>query len=66
MPPKAIREALESSEDSSLYFDFFLAEKLHKTVGEIRAMPAMEWHTWAVWFAMKAQAREQARLMGGG
>jgi hypothetical protein len=65
VPTKAIRIALESKEDPSLNFDFFLAERLHKTVGEIRRMPALEWHTWAVHFGIKAQAAELQQKGGG-
>lgn len=34
-------------------FDFYLAERLHKTVAEIRAMPADEYGGWADWFEVK-------------
>lgn len=65
VPPKAIREQLESDE-SDLGFEYFLAEKLHKTVGQMRReMTESEFAHWAVWFGIKAQRRqleiEQAR-----
>lgn len=36
----------------------FLAEKLHKTLGEIGEMPFAEYLRWNVWFARKAQIEE--------
>lgn len=44
--------------DPSFLFDFFLAERLHKTIGEIRAIPHREWTEWSIYFARKHQRQE--------
>lgn len=47
--------------DSDFHLDFFLAERLHMTVGELRErMPLEEWVAWGVYFGRKAQQRELA------
>lgn len=43
-----------------------IAEKLHKTLGEVRAMPNVEYQRWIVWFARKAQMQELADKQGKG
>lgn len=57
MPPKAIREQLESEEDA-LGFEFFLADRLHMTVGQVRRMPSLEFQTWVIWHAIRAQRKQ--------
>ena len=37
---------------------FSLAELLHKTVGEIKAMPTSEFYGWMEYLNRKAQSRE--------
>lgn len=45
--------------DPSFNFDFFLAEKLGKTVGELHAtLTAAEWVAWGVYYGREAQRRE--------
>lgn len=61
MPPKAMY--LEMETDPSIEADCFLAEKLGKTLGEIRAMPAADWVTLSVYYGRKAQ---RAQLAGVG
>jgi len=64
VPPKAIRDQLESSE-SDLFFEYYLAEKLHMTVAALRrGMSSMEFQTWAVYHGIKAQRQQLAS--GGG
>lgn len=46
-------------------FEFFLAEKLHKTIGEIREIGNDEFVRWYVWFARKQQMRESGEVSGG-
>ncbi len=36
-----------------MWFAFQLAEHLHKTVGEVLAMPAAEFSGWAAYFKIK-------------
>lgn len=43
-------------------FEFFLATKLGKTVGEIRAMSNEEFGLWGAYYARIAQQRELERL----
>jgi hypothetical protein len=49
--------------DPSLEFDHFLAEKLGKTVAEIRSMDNQEYMDWSVYYGRKAQRAqiEQAK-----
>jgi hypothetical protein len=50
-------------DNSALEFDFYLAEQLHMTVGEMRTRMANdEWVRWSVYYARKAQRQELARL----
>jgi hypothetical protein len=63
VPPKAIRERLETTE---LGFEYRLADRLKMTVGRMRReMSSMEFQTWAVYHGIRDQhaelAREQAR-----
>ena len=45
--------------DTGLEFDFFLAEQLHMTVGELRAtMTGEEWIRWQVYYGRKAQRKQ--------
>lgn len=45
-------------------FDFYLAEKLGKTLDEVRRMPAHQWMEWGIYFGRKAQAKQMAALQG--
>lgn len=51
--------------DPSFFFDFFLAEQLHMTVADVRAMPVEEWMQWGVYFGRKAQQRQLAEMRAG-
>ncbi|MDX3006739.1 hypothetical protein PWY87_34045 [Kribbella solani] len=51
---------LETSPD--VEFEFFLATKLGKTVGQIRQMPNEEFVMWDAYYARVAQQQELARL----
>lgn len=53
-------------ETTDLEFEFFLAEKLSKTVGEVREMPSEEFQQWAIYYARKAQKRQLEHLRKGG
>lgn len=45
--------------DPELEFEFFLAEKLHMTVSEMRTkMDEEEFHYWNIYFARKQQQQE--------
>lgn len=63
MPRKATWLRLET--DPGFHFDFFLAAKLGKTLGEIRAMPASEWLEWGVYYGREAQHMEMAKARAG-
>lgn len=61
VPTKALWLRFET--DPEFHFDFFLAEKLGCTVGEMRRrVSAEEWRAWAVYYARRAQRRELAAL----
>lgn len=65
MPGKAAYLRLETEPD--LEFEFYLAQKLSMTVGEMRArMGNDEFVMWTRFFARKAQAEELERLKAGG
>lgn len=49
---------LELEEDAGAEYEMYLAEKLHKTLGEIDAMPNAEFVRWNVYHARKAQMEE--------
>lgn len=52
--------------DSTLEFEFYLAEKLSMTVGRIRdEMSAIEFTRWGIYYARMAQREELATLKGG-
>jgi len=51
--------------DPAFSFDFFLAEKLGKTIEEIQAMPALRYMQWGIYFGRKAQAQEMAAKRAG-
>ncbi len=57
VPPKAIRLRME--EDASLLNDCFLADKLGKTLAEIRAMPNVDYLTLVVYYRRQAQLRSK-------
>lgn len=59
MPPKATYLEMETS--PTLEFDFFLAERLKRTVAEIYQMDYAEYVGWCVYFGRKAQ-REQIAM----
>jgi hypothetical protein len=46
--------------DPTLEFEFFLAQKLGRTVAEMRQMDNMEFVGWQVYYARKAQREELA------
>lgn len=60
-PRKAIYQAIEDGE--SIAFDFYLALKLKKTIGELHQMSNAEYEGWLVWFARESQLMqmEQAK-----
>lgn len=62
MPTKAIREALETTD---LGFEYWLADRLKMTVGQLRRMPSKEFETWRVYHAIRAQQIELARERAG-
>ena len=58
-PRKAAYKRLAS--DPDLWFDYWLADRLKKTVGEIREMPNEEWLYWSMFHGMRVQ-QEQLEL----
>ena len=44
-------------------FAYYLAHQLHKTIGEVEAMPSQEYVRWAAYFTAKA-AVENLKPMG--
>lgn len=64
MPKKAAYLDLETSPD--LEFEFYLATKLHMTVGQIRAqMTQDEFVRWSVYYQRLAQQIELERMRAG-
>ena len=64
MPQKAAYLALES--DPEFEFEFFLAEKLHMTVGRLRReMANDELVHWSIYYGRKAQDAELAAKRSG-
>lgn len=64
MPRRRPTKALES--EPGLEFDFFLAEKLHMTVADMRERMTMhEYLHWSMYYSRKAQRRELERLRAG-
>jgi hypothetical protein len=59
-PTKATWIRLET--DAAFHFDFFLAEKLHLSLAQVRGLPAREWMEWSIYFGRKAQQRELAMM----
>jgi hypothetical protein len=55
--------ALEENPD--LEFEFFLAQKLSRTVAELRQMDNGEFVLWTRFYARKQQAEELDRLKAG-
>lgn len=49
--------------DPTLEFEFFLAQKLGKTVAEMRQMDNGEFIGWQVYYARKAQREELTMAM---
>jgi hypothetical protein len=45
-------------------FEFYLAQKLGKTVAELRTMSQTEFLGWSVYYGRKAQREELARAQG--
>ncbi len=65
MPRKAAYEAFEA--DPELEFEFYLADRLSRTVDELRqSMGQDEFVRWAVYHGRKAQRRELAAMKTGG
>lgn len=62
MPPKARYLEFESRPD--LEFEFFLAQKLGRTVAELREMDNEEFMYWAMYYQRKAQREELAMKRG--
>lgn len=50
--------------DPSFHFSFFLAERLHKTIREVEAMPNAEYMDWSTYYGWKAQQQELANRKG--
>jgi len=48
-----------------LEFEFFLAQKLGKSVAELRMMSQAEFTGWSVYYARKAQREELSRSKRG-
>ena len=46
--------------DSNFRFHFFLAEKLHKTIGEILQMPVEEFNMWVAYYNLKHEEEQKA------
>lgn len=64
MPGKAAYKAFEA--DTELEFEFYLAQKLTMTVGELRErMSADEFLRWHIYYARKAQREELASKRAG-
>jgi len=54
------------SSDNDLEFEFSLAAKLHKTVGEMRKlMTNKEYLYWSVYWGRRAQEQELAKQKAG-
>lgn len=64
MPGKAAYLRLEN--EPGLEFEFYLAQKLSRTVAELRGMGNDEFVLWTRFYARKAQADELERLKAGG
>lgn len=63
MPPKVIYLTMENLPE--LEFEFFLAERLRRTVAELRAsLSPMEFLAWWVYYGREAQKREIAQAQG--
>jgi hypothetical protein len=56
MPPKVIYMKMETSPE--LEFEFYLAQKLGKSVAELRQMSQAEFLGWSVYYGRKAQREE--------
>lgn len=66
MPRKAAYRALDA--DPELEFEFFLAQELGRTVGELRtSLSQEEFLYWGMYYARKAQREEleMAKAKGG-
>lgn len=63
MPTKAAYKAFLTNPD--LEFDFFLAEKLHMTVAEMRQRVSGQEHLeWSIYYARKAQDAQLQQRRG--
>lgn len=62
MPPKATYLKMET--DPSLEFEFYLAQKLGRTVAELRQMSQMEFLGWSIYYGRLAQKAEIQRAQG--
>jgi hypothetical protein len=63
MPPKVIYLTMESQPE--LEFEFYLAQKLGRTVAELRQMSQAEFVGWSVYYGRKAQREELAQARSG-
>lgn len=52
--------------DPAVEFDYYLAEKLGKTLTEIHDISSLEYAGWITYFNRKAQKQELQRLMNAG
>lgn len=65
MPPRRHTKAFETSPD--LEWEFYIADRLGRTVGEMReSMSADEFTRWVVFHQRKAQRHELAVRRSGG
>lgn len=52
-------------ENGELEFEFFLAQKLGRTVAELREMDHGEWVGWCVYYGREAQRQQLAMAKAG-
>lgn len=65
VPTKAAYRAF--LEDPGLEFEFYLAEKLGRTVEELRlSLSADEFLRWSIYYAKKAQTQQLERMRNAG
>lgn len=60
MPPKAAARAMQRN--PMLRFDHWLALKLGKTAGQIRALPNSEYLSWIAYFQLEQQDQQLAAI----
>ena len=47
----------------SLHFKLYLGEKLHKSLGEIEALPTQELILWCAYYSLQAEKEEERSLL---